>query len=135
MQGEGAVLLAPAPWVADATYGDPDFSWCGGGDAKCRSSVAVNVDGGSDVFLYSSANWAFFNGPWDGSYSATACVGTCQTNMNRVANTPSNMIWYGVNTKSADILILDGKNNPAQYNNPGGWGGDLVAYIQFSGAA
>jgi glucan 1,3-beta-glucosidase len=134
MQGEGAAQLAPAPWTADTNYGDPDFSWCDGGDGKCRTSLAQNVDGGSDLFLHSSAQWNFFHGPWDGSYKSTACQGSCVTYANRISGNPSNLYWYGINTKSADVMVLDGKDNPAQLNNPGGWtpGGIVAAYLQFA---
>lgn len=131
MQGDGATLLAPAPWIAKNTYGDPDFSWCGGGDGRCRTSVSVNINGGNSLYLYNSASWAFFNGPWTGDYS-DQCSGNCQVNMNRVSGTPGELYWYGTGTKSADILFLDGQSNPAELNNPGGWGGNMVAYRQFS---
>ena len=135
MQGNGATHLAPAPWTAVSDYGDPDFSWCDAGDGFCRSSLAQNVDGGSDILLHSSAQWAFFNGPWDGTYSGTACQGSCQSNMNRVTGAPENMVWYGVNTKSVDTMILDGQGSPQQANNPGGWnpGGVIAAYLPFAG--
>ncbi|TVY51390.1 Glucan endo-1,3-beta-glucosidase BGN13.1 [Lachnellula cervina] len=131
MQGDGATLLAPAPWIAKNTYGDPDFSWCGGGDGRCRTSVSVNINGGNSLYLFNSASWAFFNGPWTGDYS-DQCSGNCQVNMNRVSGTPGELYWYGTGTKSADILFLDGQSNPAELNNPGGWGGNMVAYRQFS---
>ena len=131
MQGTGAVKLAPAPWTANLAIGDPDFSWCGGGDGFCRSSFGVNVDGGSNLYLYIGANWAFFDGPWDGNYS-NQCAGTCQANMNRIVGTPVGLTWYGINTKSTDVMVLDGKTNPKQFNNPGSWGGNLVSYRQFA---
>jgi len=63
-QGRGAVQVAPAPWVA--RNGDPDFSWCNGGDGYCRSSVGLNVNNAQNLFLYGSCTWAFFDGPWNG---------------------------------------------------------------------
>lgn len=37
-QGDNVQQTPPAPWVADVSkWGDPDFSWCGGGDKRCRS--------------------------------------------------------------------------------------------------
>jgi glucan 1,3-beta-glucosidase len=57
-QGRGAVKVAPAPWTPNAAIGDPDFDWCSDPtDGFCRSSVAVNVNGGSNILLYSSASW------------------------------------------------------------------------------
>ncbi|KFY45410.1 hypothetical protein V495_03001 [Pseudogymnoascus sp. VKM F-4514 (FW-929)] len=131
-QGYDATLTLPDPWTAEAQYHDPDYTWCDPDDQKCRTALAVNVDGGKDIFLYNSASWAFFHGPWDGSYSKTACDGTCQTNMNRVANAPDNLAWYAINIKSADTLVFDGKGNPSKVNNPGSWGGNLVAYRPFA---
>ncbi|KAJ5133945.1 Ribonucleotide reductase class I alpha subunit [Penicillium atrosanguineum] len=131
MQGDGATQTAPAPWTADPSIGDPDFSWCDTNDQKCRTSLATNVDGGKDVLLYSSAAWAFFNGEWTGDYS-TQCDGSCQTNMMRVANTPENLVWYSINTRKTDVMILDGQSNPTEYNHPGGWEAILEAYRQFS---
>lgn len=133
MQGADAVLLAPAPWVASLQIGDPDFHWCEGWDGRCRSSVGNNINGGSNLFLYNSAAWAFFNGPWDGQYAGQFwCTGNCITNMNRVSGQPTNMYWYSIATKSADTLIFDSKSNPKELNNPGGWGGNLQTYREFA---
>ncbi|KAG4410993.1 hypothetical protein IFR04_015871 [Cadophora malorum] len=130
MQGAGAYQLAPAPWVADARYGDPDFSWCGGGDGPCRSSLGQNVNGGSNIFLYNTASWSFFDGFWNGQYNEQC--DTCQTNMLRVSGNPAKLFWYGIATKSATVVILDGVTNPLKLNNPGGWGANIAAYRQFS---
>lgn len=131
MQGDGATHLAPAPWTADSSIGDPDFSWCDEGDGKCRTSLATNVDGGKDILLYNSAAWAFFNGPWTGSYT-TQCDGSCQTNMMKVSNTPENLVWYSIGTRKTDVMILDDKSNPNEANHPGGWEAIDQAYRQFS---
>jgi glucan 1,3-beta-glucosidase len=131
MQGLNAVKTVPAPWTVNPTYGDPDYSWCASNDQKCRTALATNVNGGSDVALYNSGAWAFFNGPWNGLYN-NPCNGTCQTNMMRVANSPVNLVWYSISTRSADIVVLDGDTNPAMVNNPGGWGAIIQAYRQFS---
>ncbi|KAI2791304.1 hypothetical protein POX_c04161 [Penicillium oxalicum] len=131
MQGSGATQTAPAPWTAESAYGDPDFSWCGGGDQKCRTSLATNVDGGKNVLLYNSAAWAFFDGPWYRDYG-TQCSGSCQTNMMRVANSPNNLAWYSISTRKTDVMILDGQSNPTEYNHPGSWEGLIQAYTQFA---
>lgn len=117
MQGNGAYRLAPDPWVAVSKYGDPDFSWCNGDDGPCRSSLAQNINGGSNLFFYNTASWAFFDGYWNGQYNEHC--DTCQTNMLRVSNNPSNLFWYGIATKSAAVVILDGVTNPLKLNNPG----------------
>ncbi|KAL3428246.1 putative exo-beta-1,3-glucanase [Phlyctema vagabunda] len=131
MQGNGAVKLAPAPWVAVAKYGDPDFSWCGGGDGRCRTALGQNINGGSNLFLHNTASWAFFDGPWTGDYG-TQCSGNCQTNMLRISGVPSHLYWYGIGTKSADTMVFDSRSNPQTFNNPGGWGGNIAAYREFA---
>ncbi|KAL1961817.1 hypothetical protein VTN77DRAFT_1029 [Rasamsonia byssochlamydoides] len=131
MQGAGAYETVPAPWTAETAYGDPDYSWCAGNDQKCRSALATNVDGGSDIALYNSAAWAFFEGYWNGQYNQP-CNGPCQTNMMRVANSPQNLVWYSISTKATTVMVLDGKSNPAEVNNPGGWEAVIQAYRQFA---
>lgn len=131
MQGSGATQTAPAPWTADSAVGDPDFSWCDGGDQKCRTALATNVDGGKDVLLYNSAAWAFFDGEWYGD-DGTQCSGSCQSNMMRVSNEPENLVWYSINTRNTDVMVLDGQSNPTEYNHPGGWEAIIQAYLQFA---
>ena len=75
-QGDHTQQIAPAPWVADVTnWGDPDFSWCGGGDTRCRMGFANYINGGSNIYTYASASWAFFSGP---GYQACAGTYECQ---------------------------------------------------------
>ncbi|THC96069.1 hypothetical protein EYZ11_004442 [Aspergillus tanneri] len=131
MQGDGATRLAPAPWTALDSYGDPDFSWCDENDGACRSALATNVDGGMDVMLYNSAAWAFFHGEWHGDYGQQ-CEGTCQTHMMRVTNAPQNFGWYSINTRKTDVMILDGETNPREMNHPGGWEAIVQVYRQFT---
>ena len=131
MQGSGEYEMAPAPWTADPQIGDPDFSWCGAQDQKCRSALATNIDGGANLALYNSAAWAFFDGYWNGLYNE-ACTGKCQTNMMRVANNPQNLVWYSIGTRMTDVMVLDGKTNPTEANHPGGWEGIIQAYAEFS---
>jgi glucan 1,3-beta-glucosidase len=136
MQGQGAVNTVPAPWKADSTYGDPDFHWVGGGDQTGRVALAVNVAGGSDIYLYNGAHWAFFTGPWRGDYVHRKQ--TVQTDMVRVSGSPKRFTYYGLNTKAAVRLINDGQGSdqgPLQSKFPGGWGeaagmngGQLIAY-------
>ena len=54
-------------WIASSAYGDPDFSWCSGGDGRCGTARAQNINGGQSLFLYALINWAFFNGPCNGN--------------------------------------------------------------------
>lgn len=132
-QGADAVRLAPAPWVANLQIGDPDFHWCDGNDGRCRSALGNNINGGSNLFLYNSAAWAFFNGPWESDYRPENwCQGNCMVNMNRVSGTPSKLFWYGIATKSADKLVFDGRSDPQELHNPGGWGGNIQSYLEFA---
>jgi glucan 1,3-beta-glucosidase len=133
MQGQGAVLTVPNPWVVDPRFGDPDYSWCAVGDQLGRTSLACNVDGGADLFFYNAAFWAFFNGPWSSAkWSEPAPTGNIQTNMIRVVNAPSNLVWYGIGTKGCEIMVLDGRGDLQQSMAPGGWGGNVAAYRTFT---
>ena len=133
MQGAGAVLTVPSPWTVDARFGDPDYGWCAVGDQMGRTALACNVDGGSNIFLYNGAFWAFFNGPWSSQkWSEAPPAGPIQTNMVRVANNPQNLIFYGVGTKGCQTMILDDKGNAQQNMAPGGWGGNIAAYRAFA---
>ena len=63
-QGDNTQQIPPAPWTADVNgWGDPDFSWCSGGDKRCRMGFANYINGGSNIYTYGSAAWAFFSGP------------------------------------------------------------------------
>lgn len=132
MQGEGAVETTPSPWSISTEIHDPDYSWCSGTDQHCRSALATNIDGGTDIMLYGSAAWTFFEGPWNGLYNTPCENGVCQSNMMRVTNNPRNLAWYSISTKSTDVMILDGHSNPREINNPGGWSGVIQAYHQFT---
>ncbi|KAJ5499508.1 Pectin lyase fold/virulence factor [Penicillium expansum] len=131
MQGQGEYQAAPAPWTAVAKYGDPDFSWCSAEDQKCRTALATNVDGGSNIALYNSAAWAFFDGYWNGLYNEP-CNGKCQTNMMRVTNDPQNLVWYSISTRMTDVMVLDGKSNPRESDHKGGWEAIIQVYGQFT---
>ena len=131
MQGQGEYQSAPEPWSAVAKYGDPDFSWCAADDQKCRTSIATNVDGGSDIALYNSAAWAFFDGYWNGLYNEP-CNGNCQSNMMRVTNHPDNLVWYSISTRMTDVMVLDGKSNPRESSHQGGWEAIIQVYGEFT---
>lgn len=134
-QGVGAIQLAPAPWTALARYGDPDFSWCAGNDQSCRMGLAQNIDGGRNLYLYGAAFWTFFHGETTACYNCprTICGDKCIKHESRVTNNPQQLSWYGVNTKSADVMVLDGRGNPTQAFHPGGWtpGGVIAGYLGF----
>lgn len=134
-QGAGSQQNAPSPWTALSLYGDPDFSWCAGGDQSCRMGLAQNIDAGSNLYLYGAAFWTFFHGEVSSHYNdpATICGTDCITNQARVTNSPRNLHWFAVNSRTAKIMILDNNGNPAQFNNPGGWnpGGVIAAYLSY----
>ncbi|MCJ1428228.1 hypothetical protein MMC29_006136 [Sticta canariensis] len=81
---------------------------------------------------------AFFHGEVSTCYNcpATACGPNCIKNQARVTNGPRRLWWYGVNTRTADVMVLDGIGDPKQDNNPGGWnpGGVIAGYLHFSGS-
>lgn len=138
-QGAGSLQNAPAPWApALALYGDPDFAWCAGEDQACRMGLAQNIDGGEELFLYAAAFWTFFHGEVSGCYScpATVCGDKCIRQQARVVNSPVALWWLGVNTRNSDVMVLDGRGDPRQDFNPGGWspGGVVAGYLVFSGA-
>ena len=77
-QGANTQQTPPAPWVANVnTWGDPDFSWCGGGDKTCRMGPSNYINGGSNIRTYASAAWAFYKGP--GYQSCDAGAYNCQS--------------------------------------------------------
>jgi hypothetical protein len=133
-QGEGAIRQAPSPWTVDYRFGDPDFSWCGDGEAKCRMGLAQNIDGGSDLWLYASAFWTFFHGVGPLPFTPCEAADIYISYQSRVSGSPQRLFWFGINSRCADVMILDDSSSPRQYNNPGGWspGGVIAAYLQNS---
>lgn len=62
-QGDNTQQVPPAPWKVDVNgWGDPDFSWCDS-TARCHMGLANYVQGGSNIYYFGSASWAFFSGP------------------------------------------------------------------------
>lgn len=137
-QGESSLQNAPAPWIPNPGFGDPDLSWCRKSDQACRMGLAQNIVGGSNLYLYGAAFWTFFHGEVNTRYDdpTTMCGANCITNQARITGDPKCLYWYGINTRCADVMILDGKSNPKQLHHPGGWspGGVIAAYLGFSGS-
>lgn len=140
-QGSGSMQNAPAPWVPDTAggYGDPDFAWCKAGDQRCRMGLALNIQGARDLFLYGAAFWTFFHGEVRACYDCpeTVCQANCILNGARVAGGGvKGLWWYGLATRNAEVMVLDGRDDPKQFNHPGGWtpGGVIAAYLGFSGS-
>ncbi|KAI1375779.1 glycoside hydrolase family 55 protein [Hypoxylon crocopeplum] len=125
-QGDNTQQTPPAPWVADVTnWGDPDFSWCSGGDTRCRMGFANYIQGGSNIYTYASASWAFFSGP-----GYQGCNGDCQNYMHWITSTPSNLKAYGLCSKStwAALHLGDGSNLVTQPDFTGSWGSLVGRY-------
>ena len=130
--GNGNPSLAPAPWAPLRAYGDPDFSNCGGGDARCRMAWFTVLNGATNTFIYGSGFWTFFNNhPSSGEQS---CGNTCQTNGCSVVNTRS-LCWFNLNTHSVVNMIEEnGLSVVVANNNPGSWGGNVAAFLSNSGS-
>ncbi|OAQ64598.1 glycoside hydrolase family 55 protein [Pochonia chlamydosporia 170] len=129
-QGDNTQQIPPAPWTADVQgWGDPDFSWCGGGDKRCRMGFANYINGGSDIYFYGSASWAFFSGP---GYQGCAGAYQCQKYMHYIAKTPKNLQAYGLCAKDTSVALRlgDGTDIQAQNGFTGGWnpGSDIGRY-------
>ncbi|KAI1659436.1 glycoside hydrolase family 55 protein [Daldinia decipiens] len=125
-QGDNVQQTPPAPWTADVkNWGDPDFSWCSGGDTRCRMGFANYIQGGSDIYTYASASWAFFSGP-----SNQGCSGDCQDYMHWIAQTPANLKAYGICSKSTRTALRlgDGTNILTQPDFTGSWGSLVARY-------
>ena len=75
-QGDNAQQVPPAPWTPDTdTWNDPDFSWCDD-SARCHMGLANYVSGGSNIYYFGSASWAFFSGPgYQGCAGDLQCQG------------------------------------------------------------
>ncbi|KAI0181188.1 glycoside hydrolase family 55 protein [Hypoxylon sp. FL1284] len=124
-QGDNTQQTPPAPWAADvANWGDPDFSWCGGGDTRCRMGFANYIQGGSNIYTYASASWVFFSGPGQG------CSGDCQNYMHWIAETPANLQAYGLCSKStwSALRLGDGSNVLTDPDFMGSWGSLVGRY-------
>ncbi|CAM1510755.1 Fc.00g082680.m01.CDS01 [Cosmosporella sp. VM-42] len=130
-QGDHVQQTPPAPWVADVTnWGDPDFAWCGGGDTRCRMGFANYIQGGSNIYTYASASWAFFSGP---GYQSCSGAYQCQNYMHWIAQTPTNLQAFGLCSKDtwATLHLADGTNIVTQDGFTGSWpnsGGDVGRY-------
>ncbi|KAL6900487.1 glycoside hydrolase family 55 protein [Trichoderma evansii] len=128
-QGDNTQQVPPAPWTADVQgWGDPDFSWCDD-TARCHMGLANFVQGGSDIYYYGSASWAFFSGP---GYQNCAGAYQCQDYMHFISATPTNLQMYGMCSKDTSVALRlgDGTNINAQPDFTGGWnpGADIGRY-------
>ncbi|KAK9319641.1 glycoside hydrolase family 55 protein [Lipomyces orientalis] len=130
-QGLGSLNNAPQPWTFNLTYGDPTYANCVQftSNQQCYMAWAQHVSGGSNLYIYNSALWSFFNGMNNGDYSSKSCK-VCQLNMAYITSAPSNFYWYNVDTLGATNMIEDEYFVAARYWNPGGWDGAIAAYLR-----
>ncbi|KAK0624181.1 beta-1,3-glucanase precursor [Immersiella caudata] len=130
-QGDNASVMAPAPWTADSKWSDPDFSWCGETEGRCRMGVATLFNGGKDIYTYCSASWVFFAGP-----RKQACDFrdrfSCQKYMHYIKKTPENLNAFGMMSKSTyATLRLENGTELLSKEWLGGWtmsGGSVGRY-------
>jgi glucan 1,3-beta-glucosidase len=84
------------------TFHDPNFANCAAGDAECRMAWYQRISGGSNIFIYGSGFWTFFN-------AYTPCSGACQVNAAEVVSDTKALYWYTLNTKSClNMLVNNG---------------------------
>lgn len=125
-QGTDATARPPAPFTAESSLGEPDFSWCGSAGAQCFMTLGLNVEGGSNLFFHATGVWTFFN------YQTTSGGGGTEYNAARVGTAPTNLNWFMHSTHGTDTMILDNTgSSPRQNGNPGGWDA-LISYLQFA---
>ncbi|CAM0139143.1 unnamed protein product [Umbelopsis sp. WA50703] len=125
-QGIGSSQLAPAPWTANSKYDDPTFSNCAATDANCRMAWFLNIVGGSNMEIYGSSFWTFFN--YDGNCEGTG--GSCQDNAVNIVGKPTTTRFWNLNTRSQINMVIDGGAVGATQNaNSGSWGGVIAAYL------
>lgn len=87
------------------------------------------INDSSNLFIYGSGFWTFFNAFLDPSNPGTSCVGNCQENAISIGGTTS-LHYYGVNTRfSSNMIVNDGEDLVLEFNNPGGWGGVVAAFL------
>jgi glucan 1,3-beta-glucosidase len=135
-------VLAPHPWNPNLSFGDPTFDNCAGSsDPNCYKAWGLRISGGSGVLIYGMATWTFFDnfdGNWPPSLTPCEAAGECQENAFSIAGTPLQSYLFGISTKTVKNMVVQEQGSGGQRvlakqsENPGGWGGHLVAYLGFS---
>lgn len=129
-QGTGGPAQAPAPWTPNLAFGDPTFSNCKTDDPNCRMAWYQRIVAGSDLYVYGSGFWTFFNDVGD----CLGVNGTCQNNAAEIVGDPNQLYWWNLNTRGCEnLLIDDGVVLETQNNNPGSWGAVVAATLTHSG--
>jgi glucan 1,3-beta-glucosidase len=130
-QGAGSSVLAPEPWSVNTWIADPDYANCASGDANCRMAWFSLVQGGSDLHIYGSGFWSFFNN----NGNCLGPNGSCQSNAVGLTNNPypSNMYWYNLNTLGVLNMVVNmGVSVATASSNPGSWGGVIASYLTYA---
>ena len=129
-QGTGGPAQAPAPWTPNGAFGDPTFSNCATNDANCRMAWYERIVSGSNLYLYGSGFWTFFNDVGD----CLGVNGTCQDNAAEIVESPTQLYWWNLNTRGClNLLLDDGVVLETQNNNPGSWGAVVAATLTHAG--
>ncbi|EME87161.1 glycoside hydrolase family 55 protein [Pseudocercospora fijiensis CIRAD86] len=126
---------APAPWVPNATWQDPDFSGCEGGNvSQCYMAWALRIFGEETrtLPLYGHGFWTFFNGPNYGGCEAGP-EGNCQVNVVdlRDLRKGNGVELYNLNTKGVQNMVTLGGVQLLKRWNSGSWGAVVAAYLGF----
>ncbi|KAH7161867.1 family 55 glycoside hydrolase [Dactylonectria macrodidyma] len=131
-QGDNVEQIPPAPWTPDVDgWGDPDFSHCDSSDKRCRMGPANYIQGGSNIYYYGSASWAFFSGP---GYQPCDAY-QCQDTMHWISETPENINAFGLCSKDTRVTLrlANGTEIETQNGFTGSWpntGGDVGRYTE-----
>ena len=138
-------LHAPRPWTANAKYGDPTFYNCNSNVDNCYKAWGMRVSGGNGILIYGIGTWTFFedfNGDWSNP-KWQACSNDdssyCQQNGYMIQGVPKNSYFYGLATKKIRNMVVTGVNGnmrvlARESVNAGGWGGHIVAFLDYSGS-
>ncbi|RGP71680.1 glycoside hydrolase family 55 [Fusarium longipes] len=117
-QGANAQKLLPSPWSPD--QGDPNYDWCGSTDGFCRMGLSNYVNGGSNIYYYGSASWAFYNGP--GQFCDD--VNNCQEYIHWIEKTPENLQSFGWCARASQVALRLGNGDKIMTDPDftGSWG-------------
>ncbi|KAI0013268.1 glycoside hydrolase family 55 protein [Xylariaceae sp. FL0662B] len=121
-QGNNSTHNAPDPWDPVALDSDPDFSWCGADDARCRMSVYQRISDSKNLSLYAGGFWTFFN-------DNELCKGDCQKDAVRI-DSSTGVYYFGIGVNNiANLVIKDGEALVTSASNKGGWYANTAAYL------
>lgn len=113
-QGNGTQQRAPAPWVANSSYGDPSFGLCtshrySNDNDRCYRAYGQRLVDSNNVVIHGSALWASYNAMNNNKWHGPNCdetSGVCQMNMVFISGA-LNISWYSISTKSTRNMMYD----------------------------